>query len=235
MAKAFLGRAKESNAPTALISNGYNLVDFADELRQLDNTKILISLDAASEKHDEIRRKPGAFARITKGIERAAGDPELRERISIATILMPGNLETIDEIIDFTAAHKIPQLLVSPLLTSSRTAPLQVHPRIMRDAWDALPALMRRAADAGVKLGVSDEFAMLGPWEERLRSAGIDVLTPKSPAKLVRVDAAGRIETLDSMRVGKPTDLALPKTIDDIDEIATRLVDLCMEPVGVAA
>ncbi len=59
-----------------------------------DKTKILISLDAASEKHDEIRRKPGAFARISQGISLAASHPDLRDRISIATILMPGNLDT---------------------------------------------------------------------------------------------------------------------------------------------
>ncbi len=61
--------------PTALISNGYNFVDFISELRQLPNTKILISLEAASEKHDAIRRKPGAFARIAEGVRRPPAIP----------------------------------------------------------------------------------------------------------------------------------------------------------------
>ena len=138
-AKAFLSHATYRKLPTALISNGYNLVDFVDELRALRTTKITISLDAASEKHDEIRRKPGAFARIAEGIRLAASDPGLRNRMSIATILMPGNLETISEIIAFTAANQIPQLLLSPLLTSSRATPLTIHPKIMKDAWRAVP------------------------------------------------------------------------------------------------
>jgi sulfatase maturation enzyme AslB (radical SAM superfamily) len=236
MAKAFLGGAIDSKAPTALISNGYNLLDFVDELRQLKNTKILISLDAASEKHDEIRRRPGAFARISEGIRLASAHPDLRQRLSIATILMPGNLETISEIIDFTATNNIPQLLLSPLLTSSRTSPLAVHPRIMRDAWRALPALINQAESAGVKLGVSDEFAMLGPWEEQLKSIGLQVMSPKARAKLVRVDAAGRIETLESMRIGVPTELTLPERVEDIDAfVADRIIGLCMDPVEVAA
>ena len=139
-ARAFLSHAADRNLPTALISNGYNLIDFVDELCALSATKITISLDAASEKHDEIRRKPGAFARISEGIRLAVTDPGLRERLSIAAILMPGNLETISEIIAFTAANKIPQLLLSPLLTSSRTTPLTVHPKIMKERLARNPA-----------------------------------------------------------------------------------------------
>ncbi len=194
-ARAFLSHAADRKLPTALISNGYNLIDFVDELRALSTTKITISLDAASEKHDEIRRKPGAFARISEGIRLAASDPGLRERLSIAAILMPGNLETISEIIAFTAANGIPQLLLSPLLTSSRTTPLTVHPKIMKEAWRAIPQLLDQATSVGVKLRLSDEFAMLGPWEEKLASTGIEIMAPKEPAKLIRVDAAGRVET----------------------------------------
>ncbi len=235
MAEAFLRRASESNAPTALITNGYNLVDFIEQLRRLENTKILVSLDAASEKHDEIRRKPGAFARISKGLKAASEFPDLRERLSIATILMPGNLDTIRGIIDFTAENKIPQLLVSPLLTSSRSTPLTVHPRIMREAWKNLPALLKHADGAGIRLRVSDEFAMLGDWEERLKSVGLEVLSPKARANLIRIDAAGRIETLDSMRTGTPTGLTLPTDVDDIDGFAAQIVGLCTEQVSAAA
>lgn len=235
MAKAFLSRAIESRVPTALITNGYNLIDFVEELRKLNKTKILISLDAASEKHDEIRRKPGAFARISEGIRLAASHPELRDRLSIATILMPGNLDTIYEIIDFTANHKIPQLLLSPLLTSSRTEPLAVHPKVMNEAWRAIPQLLEHAAMAGVKLRLSDEFAMLGPWEQKLASIGVEILSPKEPAKLIRVDAAGRVETLATMQDGTTTGLQLPEDVADMDAFVATLVERCFEPLEVAA
>jgi sulfatase maturation enzyme AslB (radical SAM superfamily) len=235
MAEAFLGAATQKKIPTALITNGYNLIDFTEQLLALPKTKITISLDAASEKHDEIRRKPGAFARISAGIKLAASHPELRERLSIATILMPGNLHTLGEIIDFTAANSIPQLIVSPLLTSSRTTPLTVHPRVMKGAWQQLPQLHKQAESAGVKLRVSDEFAMLGPWEEKLRSIGLDVLTPRSRAKLIRVDAAGRVETLDSMRIGVETGLHLPANLSEMDNFAGKVAELCADPISVAA
>ncbi len=35
MAEAFLNRAIEAKVPTALITNGYNIVDYVTELRQL--------------------------------------------------------------------------------------------------------------------------------------------------------------------------------------------------------
>ena len=216
--KAFLSQAADRRLPTAMISNGYNLVDFVHELRALKTTKITISLDAASEKHDEIRRKPGAFARISEGIRLAVIDSSLRQRMSIAAILMPGNLASISEIIAFTAANKIPQLLLSPLLTSrSRTEPLTVHPKVMKEAQRAIPELMKEATAAGVKLRLSDEFAILGPWEEKLASTGIEIMAPKEPAKLIRVDAAGRVETLTTMHLGTTTGLQLPENVDEID------------------
>lgn len=223
-AKAFLSHAADRWLPTAMISNGYNLIDFVQEFRTLKTTKITISLDAASDRHDEIRRKPGAFARISEGIRLAVMDSSLRQRMSIAAILMPGNMDSISEIIAFTATNKIPQLLLSPLLTSSRTEPLTVHPKVMKEAWRAIPALMKEAAAVGVKLRLSDEFAILGPWEEKLASTGIEIMTPKEPAKLIRVDAAGRIETLSTMHHGTTTGLQLPSQITDIDAFALKLV-----------
>ncbi|NJM34529.1 MAG: radical SAM protein [Rhodomicrobium sp.] len=163
MAKAFLGNAIGKQRPTALITNGYNLADFVDELRSLDGTKILVSLDAASEEHDAIRRKPGAFARISEGIRLAASDPALRERLSIAAILMPSNIEAIKGIIEFTAANQIPQLLLSPLLTSSRTHPLTVHPKIMNDGWRAIPELLDHAVNSVSGYGCPTSSRCSGP------------------------------------------------------------------------
>jgi sulfatase maturation enzyme AslB (radical SAM superfamily) len=234
-AKAFLRHAADKKLPTAIISNGYNLVDFIDELRTLSTTKITISLDAASEKHDEIRRKPGAFARIAEGIGQAVTDPGVRERLSIATILMPGNMGSISEIIAFTAANHIPQLLLSPLLTSSRTEPLTVHPKVMKEAWRAIPELMKEATAAGVKMRLSDEFAILGPWEEKLASTGIEILAPKGAAKLIRIDAAGRIETLTTMRLGTTTRLQLCENMKEIDDFVEQILARCFTSMPAAA
>ncbi len=80
----------------------------------------------------------------------------------------------------------------------------------MNEAWRAIPALLDHAKAAGVKLRLSDEFAMLGPWEDKLASIGVEILAPKEPAKLIRIDAAGRVETLATMHAGTTTGLQLP-------------------------
>jgi sulfatase maturation enzyme AslB (radical SAM superfamily) len=234
-ARMLLDGAVDCKLPAAVISNGYNLVDFVDELRQLDRTKVLISLDAASEEHDAIRRTPGAFARISEGIKRAVLHPELRERLAIASILMPGNLSALSEIITFTAANGIPQLFVSPLLSSSRTTPLAVHPKIMAEACEVIPQLLEEARVAGVRLRLSDEFTILGPWEEQVASAGIEIVAPKTPARLIRIDAAGRLETLTTMKDGSATGLQVPSTLADIDPFVDRVVEMCMEQSAAAA
>ena len=148
---------------------------------------------------------------------------------------MPGNLDDISEIISFTASHQIPRLLLSPLLTSARNEPLTVHPKVMRDAWRAIPRLLEQANAQGVKLCLSDEFAALGEWEGKLASTGIEFMTPREPARLIRVDAAGRVETLATMHAGTTTGLELPVDPAEIDGFAECLIAACFEPVSVAA
>jgi sulfatase maturation enzyme AslB (radical SAM superfamily) len=233
-AKAFLHHAiRNGRSPTAIITNGYNLIDFADQFVELRNTKVVISLDGVGKTHDELRQKAGAFARIQEGI--AVLSDDVRERLAIASILMPSNLHAISEIIDFTAAHLIPQLLLSPLLTSGRDEPLTVHPKVMREAWRTIPHLLDQANEAGVKLRLSDEFAMLGQWGEKLAETGIEIMAPKEPARLIRVDAAGRIETLVTMQAGTTTGLSLPRDPGEIDGLVDGLLEQCFAPVRQAA
>jgi MoaA/NifB/PqqE/SkfB family radical SAM enzyme len=135
------------------------LFDFLDPLRHLANTKILISLDAASAKHDMIRRKPGAFERIAKGLQEISKYPDLRDRIdriTIASILLPNNITDIKGIISFAADNGIAKLLLSPLLTSTRYEPLMLHPKVMNEAHRAIPGLLQHASILGVKLQFSD-------------------------------------------------------------------------------
>jgi hypothetical protein len=76
---------------------------------------------------------------------------------------------------------------------------------------------------------------MLGPWEEKLAEIGIEVLAPRQPAKLIRVDAAGRIETLASMQEGKSTLLQLPSRLEALDAFAENLIESCSPTLNRAA
>ena len=76
--------------------------------------KLLVSLDAVGDKHDAIRRTPGAFARIAEGLKSAARYDDLRERLSIAAIMMPGRsgghrrADQFHRRKSHTAAHSLP-------------------------------------------------------------------------------------------------------------------------------
>ena len=76
---------------------------------------------------------------------------------------------------------------------------------------------------------------MLGPWEEKLAATGIEILAPKEPAKLIRIDAAGRVETLSTMQAGTTTGLQLPTDLSEIDGFIDTLIDRCFEAVEIAA
>jgi sulfatase maturation enzyme AslB (radical SAM superfamily) len=232
-ARAFLGCG--GTVPTAMVSNGYNLVEFVDELRRFETMKLLISLDGVGERHDSIRRKPGAFARIAEGLHAAARHEDSRARLSIAAVMMPGNMDDLSALVSFTAKTRIPQLILSPLLTSSRNDPLTLHPKVMREAWRAIPALMQQAEVEGVKLRLSDEFAALAPWTDKLAESGIEFLTPKEPARVIRIDAAGRVETLVTMQSGTSTGLQLPFDLADIDRCAEQVIETCFPSVSMAA
>ena len=234
-AEKFLGAANKAGAQSALITSGYNLIDYVGDLKLLTQTKFVVSIDAVGSEHDKIRRTPGAFARISEGLRLAARDAGLSRRISLATILMPGNLAEIRRIIDFAAELQLPQLLLSPLLTSTRTTALAVHPRIMKEAWHAIPELLSHANSVGVKLRVSDEFAALDMWQEKLAETGIEIVAPSEPARLVRIDAAGRVETLASMHSGVSTELRLPEDPGKVDGFVASLVNQCFPLIAVAA
>ncbi len=235
MAEKFLCAANKAGVQSAVITSGYNLVDYVDDFKRLTQTKFVVSIDAVGGEHDKIRRTPGAFARISEGLRLAASDPGLSRRISLATILMPGNLAEIRQIIDFTAELQLPQLLLSPLLTSTQTIALAVHPRIMKEAWRAIPELLSHANSVGVKLRVSDEFAALDAWQEKLAETGIEIVAPSEPARLVRIDAAGRVETLASMHSGVSTGIKLPEDPSKMDAFVTSFVDQCFPLIDVAA
>ncbi len=99
----------------------------------------------------------------------------------------------------------------------------------------SIPQLLTQANAEGVKLRLSDEFAVLGPWEDKLAETGIEILAPKEPARLIRIDAAGRVETLATMQSGTTTGLHLPSDLADIDAFAERVVSTCFAPVSQAA
>ena len=223
-ANAMLKCANGKGKPTALITNGYNLVDFVDGLRELDKTQVLVSLDAIGDKHDEIRCKPGAFARIAEGIKVAVQEPNLRNRISIAAILIPGKINDLREVIEFASANEIRRLYLSPLLKSSRKTGLAIQSKVMNETLYVMSELLEHAKLHGVMLSMSDECLRFGSWERKFASSGVNIAAPKEPPQLIRINASGRVDTWATMRAGSATALRLPADVDKMTEFVEHLV-----------
>jgi len=221
---SFLKYAHDADVPSALITNGFELVDFVDRLQQFDKLKILVSLDAVGEDHDRIRRREGAFARLAAGIKLAAQSEKLREAVSLAATLMPHNYDKLRDVVAFAAQNNIRRVTVSPLLHMDDDKRLRAHPKVLLIAAEATMGLTEFAKKHNVSLRFSDEFSVLGDWEAVLRETGITVAVPKVPPRLIRVDAAGRIETIDTMKAGSSTGLGMPAELGLIPELAAGLI-----------
>ena len=74
--------------PSALITNATKLAERSRELATRQN-KILVSLDGTGAYHDKTRRVDGAYDALIRGLEAAAERPELRDRITIASVVQP--------------------------------------------------------------------------------------------------------------------------------------------------
>lgn len=219
----FLKYADDAGVPSALITNGFELADYVGELEKFNKLKLLVSLDAVGEDHDRIRRREGTFARLAAGIKLAAQSKKLYEAVSLAAILMPNNREKLQDVVAFAAQNNIKQVTISPLLHMDDANRLRAHPKVLGIAAEASAALMQFAKEHNINLRFSDEFGVLGDWEDVLRNTGIVVSVPRVPPRLIRVDAAGRIETIDTMKAGSSTGLTLPVQLGQISELATTL------------
>ena len=234
-ARAFIEQATAFNVPTALITNGFELSRYVAALGGLAGTRVIVSLDAVGDRHDAIRRKQGAFANIDRGLARAIQDPDLQARLSVATILMPGNIEDVRNVIVYAGSLGVPRVILSPLVVFAEDEPLRAHPKVLAKAWRYLGELNQVAIEAGVDLCVSDEFGVLDEWEQKLRLAGIEIKAPAKDVGLIRIDAAGRIYTLEDIRQGWYSGLTLPDHVDEIDLIAERIIAALTNEISTAA
>jgi sulfatase maturation enzyme AslB (radical SAM superfamily) len=222
--RSFLTYGHDAGVPMALITNGFELADFAKELSQFRKLKLLVSVDAVGEDHDRIRRREGAFARLAAGIKAAMSYDSMRRSISLAATLMPNNDDKLKDVIAFASQNGIEHVTISPLLHVDENQRLRAHPKVLSMAAAVTSELMTFAQDLNVGLRFSDEFGVLGEWEDVLRQTGITVAVPKVPVRLIRVDAAGRIETIDTIRAGTSTGLNMPHQLQQISELADALI-----------
>jgi MoaA/NifB/PqqE/SkfB family radical SAM enzyme len=160
VARGILDCAAHHGLPSALITNGTMLAERSYELASRQN-KILVSLDGTREYHDKTRRVEGAYDALIRGLETTLDMPELRDRITIASVVQPDKYEYLAELPEVIAHYGIKRWALSPLIQFHRNKPACLHPRLFPAIYEELPRLIELGRSAGVETMIDDGLSML--------------------------------------------------------------------------
>ena len=191
VARDILDCAKANQLPSALITNGTRLAERSRELATRNN-QILVSLDGTGSYHDRTRRVDGAYAALIRGLEAAAEFSELRDRITIASVVQPDKYEYLADVPDVIARYGIKRWALSPLIQFHRNKPACLHPRLFPSIYEELPRLIELGQAAGVETMIDDGLSMLLQADREGRLAGQPVERPATPdIKVLRMRPDG--------------------------------------------
>jgi MoaA/NifB/PqqE/SkfB family radical SAM enzyme len=160
---AILSIADQLNIPTAIVTNGTNLKEYAELLASHKCLEELtISIDAADPKtHDKLRGKDGTFELVAKGLKKAMTFESLTNVISVASVLFPGKTKRLIGIPRLLADFEIEDWFVTPALKINKDSfggPLSTWDELIRD----LEILYNAACDNYIKMIVEDEYNFYG-------------------------------------------------------------------------
>lgn len=106
-----LVRSLAGRLHTTVFSNGLVLADRAGEVGDMDT--LFVSLDAPDERHDELRRCPGLFAKAMAGIE-AVRAKHPRLTVALNMTVTRANADRVDEMIVFANRLGLPVAFQPP-------------------------------------------------------------------------------------------------------------------------
>ncbi len=160
VARDILDCADQHQLPSALVTNGTKMAERSRELASRNN-QVLISLDGTREYHDATRRVPGAYDVLIQGFEAASELPELRDRITVSSVVQPDKYEYLDGIPEVLARYGIKRWALAPLIQFRRTKPGRLHPRLFPAIYRELPRLIEIGEKAGIQVMIDDGLSML--------------------------------------------------------------------------
>ena len=180
VARGILDCANQHRLPSALITNGTRLTERSHELATREN-QILVSLDGTGAYHDKTRRVDGAYDALIRGLETAAEHPELRDRITIASVVQPDKYEYLADVPKVIARYGIKRWALSPLIQFHRNKPACLHPRLFPAIYEELPRLIELGQAAGVETMIDDGLSMLLQADRDGQLADQPVERPATP------------------------------------------------------
>lgn len=160
IARGILDCANHHRLPTALITNGTKLAERSRELA-IRHNQILVSLDGTGDYHDVTRRVDGAYDALIRGLDASSKIPELRDRITIASVVQPNKYEYLEKIPEVLARYGIKRWALGPQIQFRRTRPARLHPRLFPAIYDELPRLIELGRAAGIEAVIDDSLCML--------------------------------------------------------------------------
>ena len=191
-----LRTARQAGLSTTLITNGWWLEDRADEVLPWV-TRLMVSVDGIGRRHDEIRRLPGLFARLDRGLAYARR-AHPRVVVIVNVVLSRLNADQLEDIAEYgkRLAHHVSfqAMNLTDYGYAARTIDL---PHVQLDGVEETGVARRVAALRERGYPVSDStsyLARLGPDAGRYRCHFKKVC--------LRVEPNG--DVLDCTQVGVP-------------------------------
>lgn len=160
VARGILDCAEYHHLPSALITNGTNLAERSRELATRNN-QILLSLDGTREYHDSTRRVKGAYEALIRGLKAASEISNLRDRITVASVVQPGKFEYLNGVAEVLNRFGIKRWALSPQIQFRRNKPARLHPRLFPAAYQEIPRLISLGELAGIKVMIDDGLSLL--------------------------------------------------------------------------
>lgn len=105
-----------NNIKTSLITNGGKLPQSFEALQRAGLSQVIVSLDAADEKHDRFRQYPGLFQSICQGLS-LLRDNNSSIRTRVNTVAGPHNYKDLPRLYDLLSELKVSDWSIIPLKT----------------------------------------------------------------------------------------------------------------------
>ena len=137
-----LTAAKHVGTRYGLITNGFNLLKYQDDLLKLE-ADISVSLDAVGENNDRFR---GGYYQVLNNLTCASA--ALKEKITIASVMKPGREEELEPLLDVIVELGIKKWVLS-CLVRFRDATFAA---VSRDTFCFLDMLAKKARKYGIEL-----------------------------------------------------------------------------------
>ncbi|MBN2638978.1 MAG: hypothetical protein JXR65_07815 [Bacteroidales bacterium] len=98
-----LDYARKKGMVTIVNTNGYYLKNKIDKIAPHTDS-VIVSIDAAGDLHDKMRKLPGLFDKAVKGIKSAKG----KVKISINSVITAENINSIPDLIQLSDDLNVP-------------------------------------------------------------------------------------------------------------------------------